>query len=164
MQISGVADIEAAREDVWAFLLDPGRVSACVPGIEEVREVGPATFTGVMTAAVGPLTGHFAFRAAIAEADPPASLAAEIDGTDDLSRSTVRTRLAIRLEPLAAERTRLRHDATVDIDGRLAIVGDMIVRATAGAMFAQFVRRMGDELALGSGPAPAQPPAPAERA
>lgn len=154
MQISGEAEVEAAAADVWALLVDPGRVAACIPGVEEVHEVDPTTFTGVVIAAVGPLSGRFAFRAGITEADPPAWLIAEIDGTDNVSRSTVRTRLAIRLEELAPERTRIRYVATVVTEGRLAIVGDMILRATAGAMFAQFARRLRDQFPGRSAPDP----------
>lgn len=147
MNIAGATEVRASVGDVWAFLLDPNRVAACIPGAEQVRQVDPQTFTGVVTAAVGPLSGHFAFRTVIDQTDPPTALTAWIDGTDDVSRSTVRTRLAVRLEELAPDRSELRYEAVVTTEGRLAIVGDMILRATAGAMFAQFARRLGNDLA-----------------
>jgi carbon monoxide dehydrogenase subunit G len=157
MRISGEAEVAAARADLWALLLDPVRVAACVPGVEEVDQVGPSSFTGAIRASVGPLSGRFAFQASIEETEPPARLTARIEGTDDISRSTVRTTLVLSLDAPDPLRTRLRHDATVDVEGRLAIIGDMILRATAAAMFGQFVRRVGDELGRSPTGGPAGP-------
>jgi carbon monoxide dehydrogenase subunit G len=137
-------DAEAPR--VWDFLLDVNAVSACMPGVENVTLVDDRTFDGIIAASVGPIAGKFLFRAHILESDPPRELTAEIDGTDSVTKSTVTGQMAMRLEPLAATQTALAYRASIDIHGRLAILGEMVLRATAALMVEEFTKRLRREL------------------
>ena len=44
MQFSGTVQIEAPRDETWAFLTDPHKVSSCGPGVESVEVIDDATF------------------------------------------------------------------------------------------------------------------------
>ena len=139
--------LDAPSQRVWDTLLDIDRMSRCMPGVEEVQQIDDRTFDGTIAASVGPISGKFAFRAHILESDPPRELTAEVKGTDSVTKSTIDAAMDMKLEPLGAAQTGLAYHARVDIHGRLAILGDMVLRATGGLMCEEFFNRLKTELA-----------------
>lgn len=160
MKLSGGTEIAARPGDVWAFVLDPERLAACVPGLGEVRQVDPRAFEGTIRADVGPMHGDFAFTSVVVRDDYPDDLLVEIRGTDSVTRSAVTIRVAASVAE-AGGRTRLGYEMQVDVGGRLAILGEMILRATAGAVVGQVSGCIRDRLEAAAAPAA---PAPGRRA
>jgi uncharacterized protein len=146
VNFEGSISIKAPRENVWALLLDIDRFSACVPGVEEVTQVDERTFDGLIQATVGPMSGKFSFRAQIVESTPPNEMLTELNGTDSVTKSTVRSTTRMTLTGISDQQTNLRYDSTVDIKGRLAILGDMVMRATATLILEEFANRVRREL------------------
>lgn len=140
--------LDAAAGDVWDLLLDVNRFAACMPGVEEIRQIDKRTFEGVISARVGPATGTFAFRATIVESDPPRELLANIQGTDSVTKSTLAADISMTLTPLSPKQTELSYRATVEMRGRLAILGDMVLRATAGLLIDEFGKQLRQRLAV----------------
>ena len=141
--------VEAPAPNVWDFLLDVNRSAACVPGVDHLVLVDERTFDGTIEAQVGPISGRFSFRAQIVESEPPRRLVARVDGTDSVTRSTLTTDMAMTLEPTGVNSTNLAYRAVVDVHGRLAILGDMVLRATAVLMLREFTKRLRAELSTG---------------
>jgi carbon monoxide dehydrogenase subunit G len=141
-------DAPAAR--VWELLLDVNRFAACMPGVDEITQIDDRTFDGVMTARVGPVAGKFAFRAQIVESDPPRELAAKVEGTDSVTKSKLTADMSMTLTPQGEGQTQLSHRATVEMHGRLAILGDMVMRATASLLIDEFGKRLRQQLAAGA--------------
>ncbi len=139
--------ISAPVPVVWDFLLDVDRVSACMPGVENIVQIDDRTLDGMIAASVGPIAGHFSFRAHILESDPPRELVAEVDGTDSVTKSTVKSAMVMSLTPLDDTETSLAYRTTVDIKGRLAILGEMMLRATGALMIEEFTKRVKAALA-----------------
>jgi len=139
--------LHAPAQRVWDTLLDIDRVSQCMPGVEDVKQIDDRTFDGTIAASVGPITGKFAFRAHILDSDPPRELTAEVKGTDSVTKSTIDAAMDMKLESSGAEETRLAYRATVNVKGRLAILGDMVLRATGALMCEEFFKRLEVELA-----------------
>ncbi len=139
--------IEAPATKVWEFLLDPRCIAACMPGVENVTQIDDRTFDAQIVMAVGPMTGKFTFRAHILESNPPTELTAHVDGVDSVTKSALTVAMAMTLEPRAATTTALAYRATVDVKGRLAILGEMVLRATAALMVQECTRRLQAQLA-----------------
>lgn len=137
MKLSGRIEVAAPAREVWDFVLDPVRLASCVPGIGEVREIDGRTFEGTISASVGPMHGDFTFRSVIERADFPSDLVVAIAGTDSITHSTIEMSVSASLESLAADRTQMEYAMDVNVKGRLAILGEMVLRATAGAMIGQ---------------------------
>ena len=146
MQLDGKIAIAAPPADVWAFLLDPERLAGCVPGVRDVRAVDARTFTGAISAAVGPLQSDFTFTTVVVRETFPDDLGVEMEGTDAMTKSTLRAAVTIALTEPEPGRTEMRYRATISISGRLAILGEMILRATAGAMIGEVAKRMRAQL------------------
>lgn len=134
MKLAGTIDIDAPAQAVWDFVLDPGRLSTCVPGVRDVRQVDDRTFEGTIRASVGPMNGDFSFTSVIVRSAFPDDLGVEITGTDSVTRSTLRMGVDAALTARAPDATTMDYRIDVDVKGRLAILGEMVLRATAGAM------------------------------
>ena len=161
--------IDAAAQAVWDVLLDVNAIAACMPGIERVVQVDERTFDGAILASVGPISGTFSFRAQILDSTPPRSMTAEVVGTDSVTKSTIRADTAFTLDPvdgtepnafivaqgLVGGSTDLSYRANVQIQGRLAVLGDMVLRATAVLILEEFAKRLRQRVAsntVGSSP------------
>mgnify|MGYP001469660313 CR=1 FL=1 len=127
---------------VWKIILDVEQFSALMPGVETVTRVDDRTFEGAMKARVGPMSGEFAFRAQIVENNPPTHLRVLIEGTDSLTKSTLISNVSMTLAPMDLGRTELAYRADVEIQGRLAIIGDMVLRAAGAEVISEFFNRM----------------------
>ena len=141
--------LDAPAAEVWALLLDVNRFAACMPGVEEVHQIDDRTFDGVMTARVGPMAGKFSFQAQIVDSKPPSELVAHVDGTDSVTKSQLTADMGMTLTSQGEGQTELAHRATLEIHGRLAILGDMVLRATAKLMIDEFGKRLRQQLAAG---------------
>jgi carbon monoxide dehydrogenase subunit G len=146
MKLDGRIEIAAPASQVWAFINDPEQLASCVPGARDVRAVDERTFAGSISAAVGPMQSDFDFTSVITRADFPTDLEVEMNGVDSMTRSPLVADVHVALESPEHDRTLLVYRATVNVKGRLAILGEMILRATAGAMIGEVARNMRSRL------------------
>ena len=142
MIFDGKIDLDVPADEVWDFLIDINKFSACLPGIEEVKQLDDKTFEGALGAAVGPISGKFNFRATIVESRPPEQMVVRTEGTDSVTKSVLNADMTVDLRKLADSKTQMDYKADVRIKGRLAILGDMVLRATATLILQEFARRM----------------------
>ncbi len=72
MQFEGAVKIKAAREKVWAFLIDPHAVSQCAPGINGLEILVPnSTFRARVALGLGSVKANFAMEVEFFEMDAP---------------------------------------------------------------------------------------------
>jgi 2-furoyl-CoA dehydrogenase large subunit len=140
MRLEGTIAIAAPPEAVWAVMIDPRDLAACVPGVSDVRQVDDRTFEGSVRASVGPIDGDFSFRSVLAQQTFPDELIVDVEGTDSVTKSRVVAHIEASLTSTSADSTTLAYRATITTKGRLAIIGDMVLRATAGVMIGQVTR------------------------
>jgi uncharacterized protein len=138
--------IAAPAGKVWDAILDVNVIAACMPGVEDVNQIDDKTFDGTILASVGPISGKFNFRATIVESNPPRDMKGTVVGTDSVTRSTIDAVMAMSLNPTTPLDTELAYKATVDIHGRLAILGEMVLRATGALMTEEFAKRLRAQL------------------
>lgn len=142
MNFEGRATLGAPVQRVWDTLLDVNELAGCLSGVEEVQQVDADTFDGVIRASVGPISGKFDLRARITDRQPLRQLTVLVTGTDSVTKSTLTQRVVLSLTPQGDASTELAHQAEVDIKGRLALLGDMVLRATAAVMLDEFTKRL----------------------
>jgi carbon monoxide dehydrogenase subunit G len=140
VKLDGRIEIAAPARAVWDTIIDPVSLAGCVPGVQDVRRVDERTFEGQISASVGPMESAFAFSSTINRADFPTDLEVETSGTDTLTKSTLTATVHAALEEVDDATTRLVYRADVRISGRLAILGDMILRATAGVIIGEVAK------------------------
>ena len=141
MKYQGKVAFRAAPADVWRVVLDIEQFAECMPGVQNVVKIDDRTFEGGMSAKVGPVSGDFAFRAEIVEAEEPVRLAARVEGEDSLTKSAMTAAIEMTLAE-ADDGCELAYVAEVNIKGRLGIVGDMILRPTGMQVIDEFFNRL----------------------
>ena len=152
MIFDGKIDLDVPKQQAWDFLIDINKFSTCLPGIDEIKQIDDKTFDGVISATVGPISGKFSFRATIVESRPPDQMAVRTEGTDSVTKSTVNADMTVDLREISENKTEMDYRADIKIKGRLAILGDMVLRATATLILQEFTRRLhkglGDQTAV----------------
>ena len=142
MILDGRIDLDVPVRKAWDFLIDINKFSTCLPGIDEVKQIDDKTFDGTISAAVGPISGKFNFRSTIVESKPPEQMVVHTVGTDSVTKSTVNADMTVDLRQLSETKSQMEYKADVKIKGRLAILGDMVLRATATLILQEFTRRL----------------------
>jgi carbon monoxide dehydrogenase subunit G len=142
MIFDGKIDLDVPVQKAWEFLIDINRFSTCLPGIDEVKQIDDKTFDGIISATVGPISGKFNFRSTIVESRPPEQMVVRTEGTDSVTKSTVNADMTVDLRSISDTKSQMDYQANVKIKGRLAILGDMVLRATATLILQEFTRRL----------------------
>ena len=142
MIFDGKIDLEVPAQKAWDFLIDINKFSTCLPGIDEVKQIDDKTFDGVISATVGPISGKFNFRSTILESRPPEQMVVHTEGTDSVTKSTVNADMTVDLRSISETKSQMDYRADVKIQGRLGILGDMVLRATATLILQEFTRRL----------------------
>jgi carbon monoxide dehydrogenase subunit G len=137
MKLDGRIEIAAPARQVWDLVIDPLTLASCVPGVRDVRRVDDQTFEGSITASVGPMDGDFTFTSVITRATFPDDLAVELVGMDSRTKSRLEATVTASLADASAGGTVIAYRGDVKVKGRLAILGEMILRATATMMIGQ---------------------------
>jgi hypothetical protein len=137
MQISDSFTITAPQEAVWALLEDIPRISACVPGAQDVQMNGENSYSGVLRVKVGPVAASFNGQVRIVEQVPPERIVAEMDAQDKSSASLVKATFTGTLTA-ADGSTCLDYEMDVALRGKLGQFGGAVVQATARKMTAEF--------------------------
>src|SRR5680860_1676905 len=80
MELSGEHTFSAPREQVWSFMLDPETLKSCLPGCEELTEVGEDEYTATMKMGLGMIKGTFKGKVKISDKQEPSSYRMTIEG------------------------------------------------------------------------------------
>ena len=142
MIFDGKIDLNVPVQQAWNFLIDINKFSTCLPGIDEVKQIDDKTFDGIISAAVGPISGKFNFRSTILESRPPEQMVVRTEGVDSVTKSTVNADMTVDLRAASDDKTQMDYKADVKIKGRLGILGDMVLRATATLILQEFTKRL----------------------
>jgi|SRR4051794_7878067 uncharacterized protein len=142
MIFEGKIDLDVPVSKTWDFLININKFSSCLPGLEEVTQIDDKTFDGVIVASVGPISGKFSFRATIVESKAPEQMVVRTEGKDSVTKSTVNADMTVDLHEAAANETLMDYRADIKIKGRLGILGDMVLRATATLILQEFTKRL----------------------
>jgi carbon monoxide dehydrogenase subunit G len=146
MKLDGTIPIAAPARDVWNLVIDPIGLARCMPGVQDIRQVDDRTFEGTILASVGPIDGSFTFRSVLTTADFPNDLVVEVAGTDSVTKSRLEMTVRAALSDPAPSATDLAYHADVRVKGRLAILGEMVLRATAGVMIGEVTKCLRSQL------------------
>ena len=119
MIFDGKIDLDVPVEKAWDFLIDINKFSTCLPGIDQVRQIDDKTFEGIISAAVGPISGKFNFRSTIVESRPPEQMVVKTEGTDSVTKSTVNADMTVDLREVSEAKSEMDYKADVKIKGRL---------------------------------------------
>ena len=141
MKLEGALTVAAPVEEVWGVLLDPAKLCVAVPGCESARRIDETHYEAAMSVKVQFMTIRSLARGTLLEAVEPRRLVAELVGEPIAMAGAFRARLAVDLSPLGAA-TRISYTLDLTMMGRLASLGEAIVRTTAQRQSSQFAANL----------------------
>jgi uncharacterized protein len=135
MELSGEHRFAAPRERVWQVLLDPTILQQCLPGAEELVEVGPEEYEARMKIGVAAIRGTYQGRVKIADKDEPRSYRMHVEGKGPAGQISGEARIDLEDD---GEGTLVHWSGTANVRGTLARVGGRVMQPAAKMIVGQF--------------------------
>jgi carbon monoxide dehydrogenase subunit G len=137
MKFDHVVRVSADKATVQAFLDDVPAAAKCLPGVEDVHAVETDVYDGRIRVRIGPLGLNIAGRARLHRGDDDA-WRLQGEGRDGRAGAGVKAALEARLTELSPSETEVRLSADVQLSGRLAELGQPLIKRKADAMVQEF--------------------------
>ena len=137
MQMSDQREIQADPATVYAALLDPEVLKACVPGAQQVEGDPQQGYTATVVQKVGPVKATFRGRVSMADMVENESLTISGEGKGGAA-GFARGGARVRLTPAADGGTILSYEVEARVGGKLAQLGSRIIDGFAKRMADQF--------------------------
>jgi carbon monoxide dehydrogenase subunit G len=134
MHFEGTVEINAPRETVWAFVIDPNRVGQCGPGVESIEVIDDTHFKATAKVGIGFISARFNVNMEFAEVDAPNAATIKAHGQAPGSAVDADARMTLSD---AEGGTRMDWAADVNIAGTIASVGARLIEGTANKMIGQ---------------------------
>ena len=152
MEIEKFLTLAAPPAQVWALLLDPTVMGACVPGMKSIEVVSDVEYLAEMHVKIAFVSARFKIKTMIVETRPPHYLRSEGTGEDASVASSLKQVSELFLVELPDGLTELRMKIKLDVLGRLGTFGLSVMKTKADRMWDEF----GVNLAARLAPTPAQ--------
>jgi uncharacterized protein len=135
MKFQGTVEINAPRDRVWAFLMDPNEVGPCGPGVETIEVVDETHFKAKAKVGIGFISARFNIDMEIAERDEPNRAVIKAHG--QAPGSAVDATATMELRDGESGGSVMDWSADVLIGGTIASVGARLIEGTANKMIGQ---------------------------
>ena len=146
--------VPAPPEAVWPLLLDVERVAPCLPGAEMAERIDESTYKVAVAVALGPMKLTYRGEVAIAEADPAALRAVmRAKATEARGQGTASATITTTLSPDGTG-TRAEVVSEVQLTGRVAQMGQGIVKDVSNRLLGEFADCLSQKVAGAATPEP----------
>lgn len=147
-------DVPLAR--AWAFLWQTQRLAGCLPGCVGVAEVDPGrTYKMQFEDRVGPYKVHFDTDITVEETREHEYVRLRGTGQDKMLGASQQIVLAVTLDKRSEHETDLVVVADVEVLGKIATLGQFVIKRKARDVVTRFAQNIQDELRKDSGMSPA---------
>ncbi|MEP1768859.1 MAG: carbon monoxide dehydrogenase subunit G [Sulfitobacter sp.] len=136
MKLSDSREINADASTVWAGLLSPEVLMACVPGCTEMSGSADDGFEATVVQKVGPVKATFKGAVALSDMIAPQSLTISGEGKGGAA-GFAKGGADVRLEA-QGDTTILHYEVEAKVGGKLAQLGSRIIDGFAKKMADQF--------------------------
>lgn len=141
MKLTGAVTVNAPQEEVWQLFLDPVQLCRVIPGCEQAQLLDDTHYEAVLAVKVQFMTIRSKARGTLLEAEEPRHLVGELMGEPIAMAGAFRARLSVDLAP-AGNATDVRYVMDLTMLGRLASLGEAIVRSTSQQLTKQFAENV----------------------
>ena len=138
MKLEGTYLFGETREQVWSTLMDPDAISSAIPGVEEFVPLEGEEYAWRVIAKVkmAAVSGRFTGQVQMSEIQPPTSYRLTVSGEGQ--GSIISGSVVMRLQEKDGGGTVLNWDAEANISGKLARIGQRLIKAAANMMSKRF--------------------------
>jgi len=136
--------LNAAIEEVWKLVRDTPRLAGLLPGVENVaalNEQGVEAYAARVTEKVGPFKITMNIEVRVTETMEPSILRAAIKGADSMGLNRITGSMVVALSA-APSGTQVHFEASIEILGKLTMLGAVPIRRKATQAFAEFAQNI----------------------
>ncbi len=147
MEINGIYTFSADQDVVWKLLMDPDAIAKAIPGVQEMIPIEGETnaWRAVAKIGVGAISGAYAGVVRMSDIGPPNRYRLTVSGEGQ--QSIINGTALLTLSYDAAQRqTILTWDAEANVSGKLASIGQRVVKSAAGLMSKMFFGALAKQL------------------
>ena len=142
MQLSDHRDIKASPETVWAAILDPEVLKACIPGCESMTGSPEDGYEAVVVQKVGPVKAKFTGVVTLSDIVPGKGLTITGEGKGGPA-GFAKGGAKVSFAPEAGG-TRLSYEVEANVGGKLAQLGSRIIDGFTKKLADEFFERFKD--------------------
>jgi carbon monoxide dehydrogenase subunit G len=144
LQVKGEARLSAPRSRVWATLLDPDALQACLPGVQRFEPVGDGQWDATVTVGIAGIKGTYSGKVTITDQQSEASYRLSAEGSGGGNR--VKGTALITLTDAPDGGTLVSWDGDAQVAGTLAMVGQRLLQPASKMLADQFFKCMGSKV------------------
>ena len=144
MKMQGNHTLQAPRDQVWDFLMDPESIAKVMPGCERLEEVRPDTFEATLKLGIAAVQGTYIGSVQLLDKTSPSHYRMMVDGSG--TPGFVKGEATIDLEEKDGE-TVLTYSADVQVGGLIANVGQRMISGVAKMIVNQSLKKLAEEIA-----------------
>lgn len=138
MKIENDFEVAAPIDEVWAAMLDADKVAACVPGAQVLDQLGPDLYQFGMKIKIGPVSMQYKGEIEFVEKDGAAHRAVlRGKGKETRGHGNAEAMSTLSLTSVG-EVTRCQVEADLKLSGRVAAMGQGIIKDVSDRIAAQF--------------------------
>ena len=146
MKIEESFTVNASAAAVWAFLIDPERVAASLPGAKIIQKVDNTTFKGDIVVRVGPISANYRGTVSFELDESTKTALVHAKGQGMAGMGNADMRMTSKLNPVSDTKTEVTVIADFSISGVLAQFGGAMINEVSKNMFQEFIVAMKQEL------------------
>ena len=140
-------EVQASAEAVWGLLWDIERLARCLPGCETINELEPRRkYDAVVVERVGPFQARFGLEVSVTDVETERFVQMEVTGKDRKLAASMRGVMEARLAPKEDAGTALDITADVQVTGKIAGLGQMVIKRKSRDVFGRFAQAITAEL------------------
>ena len=143
MDVTGEYSFNAPVDRVWAVLLDRAALERCMPGCEQLTDLGRDQYEATLSVGVGPVKGTFQAKITVGDQDPPTSYVLTVEGNG--SPGFVRGRALVCLEE-RGQGTLVKVQGEAQVGGLIARVGERLIGTVNKSMMDRFFGCLTEEV------------------
>jgi len=135
MNITGSYPFNAPPDRLWALLMDPVVIAACIPGCDRLEPDGEDRYRATLTVALAAITGTYEGTVVITEKVQPSSYRLVVDGQGKPGFVKGTAAIALRADGAA---TIVDVNGTVETGGPIARLGQRLIGGVSKMMQDRF--------------------------
>lgn len=139
MKIKDSFTINAAKEDVWTVFMDVEKLASCVPGCQNLVAHSDTEYEADMVVKTKFMTIKFKANGVLADAVEGEELKVEMVGKPMKLAGLFKSKMTVQLEEVDENATKIHYEMDLQMTGRLATLGDILMKGT--------VKKSADEFA-----------------
>ena len=140
MRFEHKVTVDAPKQTVQAFLNDFEKSAYCVPGLKDLKEIGDDAYEATIRVKIGPIGLNVGGKAKIDRQEEGWHVRGE--GNDRRVGASMTADVEAKIDEVTADKTEVQIIADVNFAGRLAEMGQPLIKRKADSFVGEFAENL----------------------